>query len=187
MTTAPVPAELEELLGSLEAMAAMQRDPNIPEGAVIGAGDIAGAPTTWRKQSSMVNFGGKPMPERLPYYNQIDGQLCYLPTANLPQLLLERVDGVAVFSRTRPASYVEPVAIAETCEVCLKRRKGVPRPFYDESDLDAHYQNLHPRELATKRRREDREEKQADALRQTRLADAILAAVELRNAPAKKE
>lgn len=115
-------------------------------------GEVDGVPITKTKTRSMVHRNGVDLPERTPVYDR-DGGISYVPTAQLGHHLNKRnVNGEKAFHAKRQPWMKKAEPIDQTCEWCAKR--GGKKVFYDIDDYEAHCEYLHPREWASKLRRE---------------------------------
>lgn len=109
------------------------------------------------KQSTMVRSGDVELPERVPYYRALTGDVHMLPTAQLIHYLSKRgPDGRPIFVKEKPDILQE--VYGETCPICLKR--GVRKRFRDEFAYVGHMEILHPREYRVIQARAEKAEGQ---------------------------
>jgi hypothetical protein len=193
VSPAPEVDKVEEVSGLLDqmvqdveeqeaAVAALQRNPNIPEGTPLGETDLGGgASVKWQKQSSMVRHGDTPMPERFPAYRR-DNTIAMLPTIQMLHHLGKKDSaGNKVFSGKPWPGVVPPQAIEQTCHICtpkLQRRHGqdAKKRFMNIVDYEAHMDIKHEREWGIMQRELLEAERADDRTVQRELGQAILAA-----------
>lgn len=132
----------------LEALAERAKD-----GATLG--EVEGIGITKSKERSMVTYGGVELPPRTRVYDR-HGNPSDVPTAQLfYHLNKPAADGSGrAFFKDPPKG--QRVPIDETCQWCEKRAGRRVKVFYDIDDYEAHCELFHPREWASKQRREDR-------------------------------
>jgi hypothetical protein len=139
-----------EMTELLEGMATRAQ-----EGDIIGeAGDIK---VKAAKQKSLVSYNGVELPARTRVYDRF-GVPSDVPTAQLGYHLGKRQpDGQRAFFARPPAGATRAEPIDQNCEWCDRRagRVGVKK-FYHLDDYEAHCEFLHPREWASKMRRESK-------------------------------
>ena len=109
-----------------------------------------------RRNRSMVRLGDRELPERVKVWDRY-GRPSLVPTVAIHYHLNKKDrNGNRVFFARLPEGIEEPVPIDETCEICLP--KGIHKRFFNEYDLDGHYEYYHPREWRIIQRKRDREE-----------------------------
>lgn len=154
------------------------RGEGLPAGAVVyeqKLDNTPGANATWKKAPSKVRMGDQPLPERVPLYNVRTHDLSMVP----PTIASKRMsEHPGVYTMRKPAGWDEQVAkpIDETCVVCAKERAkygGGPKRFYDELDLEGHYESFHPREFRRIQREKDRLERREEQGTTNKLIEAI--------------
>jgi len=156
-----------ETLAKLETDA-REKARQAEEGDLLYDADVQGMRLRRRKQSSMVRSGDTPLPDRVPFYRSLNGNLAMLPTAQLAYHLSKKhPDGTAVFVRENPHPPKEPTG--PTCTVCMKM-SGRSKQFGDEYDYITHMENKHPREY----RIEQEKLKRSDAFTPANLASALM-------------
>ena len=174
MTTEQFITELSEVQG------VDFRGDGLAPGAVVyeqTLDNTPGASATWKKAPSKVRMGGVPLPDRVSLYNRQTHDISMVP----PTIAQKRMsEHPGVYTMRKPDNWDEiaPKPIDESCVVCTKERKkygAPPKRFYDEMDLEAHYQNFHPREWGRIERERDRMERQAEQGQTNKLIAAIAA------------
>lgn len=118
-------------------------------------GSIEGIPVKRTKTRTMVHMNGRELPERTRVYDRW-GNPSDVPTAQLRHHLSKpAADGSGRAFYSRPPEGVQArVPIEETCTWCEKRAGRRVKVFYDYDDLERHCEDLHPREWASKLRKE---------------------------------
>ena len=144
----PVAVELAGLLDDMETAA------RVREGDTLGETD--GVRIKASKSRSMVHRNGVDLPPRTRVYDR-RGFPSDVPTAQLGYHLGKKsVEGERVFFSKPPAGVKIPEPIDVDCEWCTRRAGKSVKKFYAMDDYEAHCELLHPREWASKQRREDR-------------------------------
>lgn len=170
--------DMDERLYAMEeiarSVAADQVDfrQQVAAGTPLGETELEGlGKAKWRKSASLTRMGALELPERVALYNRETGDVSMVP----PTIANSRImRNPQVFTMRKPENWTQPEPIPETCEICTLRRKGIPRPFYSEYDLEAHWQILHPREWALRQRNEDREQKRESDDRLATLIEMLI-------------
>jgi hypothetical protein len=154
------------------------RGTDVPVGEVIHEQKLDGNPgasATWRKSPSKVRMGEVPLPDRVALYNVVTYDRSMVP----PTIAQKRMsEHPGRYTMRKPADWDDraPKPIDETCEVCRKRRAlegNGPKPFYDELDLEGHYEFFHPREWARIQRERERLERQGEQSTTNKLIASI--------------
>lgn len=187
---------LQGLIQHTEDIAALYRDPSVPEGAVIGQSVIAGQQVQWTKPGSMVRAGKVPLPERFTAWDR-DGNPSELPTAQMSYMLQkkradapsERAFHTHTRGMTRESCTICPAEkprIATLCQWCTGARGRVPT-FTSEDQIITHQKRYHPEEFEAYERAVEREERRAELEAQRQLAEAMMAMAQRQVAPAVEE
>jgi hypothetical protein len=118
-------------------------------------GSVEGVSLKRTKTRSMVHMNGVELPERTRVYDRW-GMSSEVPTAQLRYHLSKpAADGSGrAFFRRPPEGVGVRTPIDETCFWCEKRAGRRVKVFYDYDDLERHCEDLHPREWASKLRKE---------------------------------
>ncbi len=154
------------------------RGTDVPVGAVVHEQQLDGTPgatATWTKKASKVRMGEVTLPDRVALYNVATYDISMVP----PTIAQKRMsEHPGRYTMRKPANWDEraPQPIDETCEVCRKRRAqegNGPKPFFDELDLEAHYENYHPREWSRIVRERERLERQSEQSTTNKLLASI--------------
>lgn len=113
-------------------------------------GNVGGIPIKHKKGRSMVHLNGVELPDRTLVYDK-NGNPSAVPTAQLAYHLSKKtIGGERAFYPKPPANAVIPQAVIVGCERCGNPNKR----FFSEDDFEAHWQDKHPREWASKIRKE---------------------------------
>ncbi len=137
----------EEVAGMLEAMVATRTQ------AGDTLGEVDGVKVKQSKMRSMVHMNGIDLPERTRVYDR-RGFPSDVPTAQLAYHLSKKTAGGERAFFSKPPGVAMPTFIEQTCEWCEKRAGKRVKNFYDMDDWEAHCEYLHPREWASKLRKE---------------------------------
>ncbi len=172
MTTEQFVTELSEVTG------ADFRGTDVPVGEVVHEQTLDGNPgatATWTKKPGKVRMGDVTLPDRVKLYNVVSYDISLVPPT-IAQKRMSEYPGR--YTMRKPADWDAraPQPIDETCEVCRKRRAAEgngPKPFFDEMDLEAHYENYHPREWRRIQREQERLERQGEQSTTNKLLAAI--------------
>ena len=136
----------EQFLRELGQVAGVEPDfrANVPAGTPLGADQIEpGASVNYTKRKSMMNVGGKELPDRVELYDIARHDVSLVP----PTIAQKRMTtNPGRFTMVKPADWHDrdPKPIDETCEVCDRDPERVERAkFYSHSELVLHYQLVH--------------------------------------------
>jgi hypothetical protein len=145
---------------------------NVPAGTDLAQTNLGvqGMVVKWKKADSGMNINGKALPDRIPLYNKLTGDVSMVPPT-IGQKRFAEHPGVYTFRR--PEDFPTKTPIDETCPICTRGRGGNKRPFYDLYDLENHMQVLHPREHAAALRTQEQAERREDRQLQRDLVAAI--------------
>ena len=114
----------------------------------------------WSQQSTLVTNAGKPLPERVRVWRSLSGREAWLPTAQIRHHMKKvHANGKPVFVSSPPEGvFAQP--IDQSCDICQLR--DVRKVFYSMYDYEGHMESFHPREWTSKKREEDRKERQEE-------------------------
>lgn len=168
------PEVLEEFQNLMDSVAQGQRDPNIPEGTMLGGTDLDGMPINYKKQSSMHHMDGKALPDRVYLYRYPTNERVPVPTALSFRRLTTVLGGHRIWSREPhpdgiPVQYIEKE---------VPTLAGVPmvKRFTSEAAYETFMRNKHGDMWESMLRDEEREERRKDREEQAKLGAALLAA-----------
>lgn len=168
------PEAVEEFNGMMDDIASAQRDPNVPEGTFLGAGQVNGIPATFHKQSSMHHIGDVALPERLPLYHYPDNEISQIPTALVFRRLSKTIGGHRVWSRAPHLDGREQPFIMK--EVPQLDGGTITRRFASELAYESFMKNKHGDQWESMLRTEERAERAEARKDQRDLMQAVLAA-----------
>ena len=151
---AEAPAELDavgvqKILAGIAAKDAQVRAGDVPAGQALYDQDIGGMKMRRTQPRGLINYDGKPLPDRVLIYNRYSGAEKRVSTTLLARklaiLLPPDEDGVRLTKFVAEKPDLPPTEyIDETCEVCL--RNGVRKRFERKWDYVGHMEQKHQRE-----------------------------------------
>ncbi len=152
--TAEAPAELDavevqKILAGIAAKDAQVRAADAPAGQALYDQDIGGMKMRRTQPKGLINYDGKPLPDRVLIYNRYSGAEKRVSTTlmarKLAILLPPDEDGVRLTKFVSEKPDLPPKEyIDETCEVCLGN--GVRKRFERKWDYVGHMEQKHQRE-----------------------------------------
>lgn len=120
----------------------------------------------WKKESNVVRYGDKKLPERVTVYRRLTGRAVEVPTATVGQTLRKKApDGGPAFVRNQADALKVQEFIPQECEVCVTAY-GKPKRFYSMANYRGHMRIVHEQEWEEMRETaaEERQNRQTEAL-----------------------